>query len=194
MEDDKKLVVPAAITLPEHSHKAAVSAIKWLSRRYYVANTGQLLESLKPNELYRHFVTSSLDGSISFWDLDFVDTSEAKATASSKKVMLPDYIKEETSPYERLNHKLRPNYTIAHDRPIANFLFKEGIFQYTPENCDRSRKLTTRMAHQVTEQLQENLLNRFVVASLVGTVSTFNCEGFLCKEGKPEFVKQVQWF
>lgn len=191
IDNDKRIVYAVAISSAEHSQKAAITSMKWLNRKYFVANTGQLLESPKPDELYRHFVTSSLDGTVSFWDLDYVDTNETKVSALKMKYNLPDYMKEETSPYERLNNNIRPNYTIAYDRPISNFIFDEGIFRYQPIQSDANRKIVYRVRHNVIEVAQENLMNRFIVASLVGTISVFNCEGFLCKEGKPEYVKQV---
>lgn len=191
LNDDKRIVRPAAISPPEHSHRGAITSIKWLNRKYYVATTGQMLESTKPNESYRHFVTSSLDGTVSFWDLDYVDTRETKSSMAKKKYTLPDYMKDETSAYEKLNNIIRPNYTIAYDRPISNFIFDEGIFRYAPKERVGNRKLATRIAHSVRDVVQENLINKFIVGSLVGTLSSFMCEGFLCKEGKPETVRQV---
>lgn len=192
IDDDKRIVQVAASSPADYSHKAAVTSIKWLNRKYYVASTGQLLESSKPNELFRHFVTASLDGTISFWDLDYVDTRDTKTSTTRKKYNLPDYMKEEISSYERLNNVIRPNYTIAYDRPISNFIFDEGLFQYTPMGNSANRELITRIEHSVSDVAQENLVNKFIVGSLVGTISSFICEGFLCKEGKPEYVRQVR--
>lgn len=192
MDDDRKVVQPAAISPVDFSQKGAVTSIKWLNRNYFVAETGQLLESPKPNELYRHFVSSSLDGTVSFWDLNYVDPNESKKP--KKKYNLPDYMKEESSEYERLDNVIRPIYTIAYDRPISNFLFDEGIFRYIPATADKKRTISTRVGHILKEEVQENLVNKFIVSSLFGTISSFSCEGFLCKEGKPEFVKQVHQF
>lgn len=194
LDDDKRIVKPVAISPAEYSHRAAITSIKWLNRKYYVAQTGQLLESTKPNETFRHFVSASLDGTISFWDLDYVDSRETKASTSKKKYTLPDYMKDETSPYEKLNNVIRPNYTLAYDRPIANMIFDEGIFRYTPVKRVANRKSSTRVAHSMREVLQENLVNKFIVGSLAGTLTSFMCEGFLCKDGKPEVVKQTETF
>lgn len=126
----RKIVKPVATTEISHSHKKDVTCIKWLSRNYYIASTGQILSSSKPGELYRHFVSASLDGTISFWDLDYIDPNEAKNVIVKRKYTLPEGMKEKISAYARLNGILRPTYTMAFEHPITNLMFDEGQFRY----------------------------------------------------------------
>lgn len=124
----RKIIKPVAATEKTHSHKKDVTSIKWLSRNYYIASTGQILSSSKPGELYRHFVSASLDGTISFWDLDYIDPNEAKNVVVKRKYTLPIEMKETISAYSRLNCILRPTYTLAFEHPITKLVFDEGQF------------------------------------------------------------------
>lgn len=125
-----KPVRSAAITPLELSHKKAISSIKWLNRKHFIASTGQIQESLKPNEFFRQFISTSLDGTISFWDLDYIDPNESKNTANIKKKNIwPESMREEVSEYERLNGIIRPIYTVLYDRPITNLVCDEGRFR-----------------------------------------------------------------
>lgn len=68
-------------------------------------------------------------------------------------------------------------------------LFSIRRFEPT-ENLKRS-PITKRAKFTVNEEPLENMSNKLIVSTLLGAVATFNWEGFLCKEGKPEYVKQV---
>lgn len=127
--NQKRLVRPAATTSMEVSHKKAVTSIKWLNRKHFIAPTGQVQESAKPSELYRQFVTASLDGTISFWDLDYIDPNEAQPKKIKRKYTLPENMVDDVSEYARLNGVIQPIYTVAYGKPISSLIFDEGCFR-----------------------------------------------------------------
>lgn len=120
----ENVVEPVAITPYDLSHTKAVTGIKWLNRKHCIATSG-LIQEAKPDELFRQFVSSSLDGSISFWDLDFINPNEPKRRSTDRQ-MPTEYI----SPYAKLNEVMRPVYTISCERPITSFIFDEGRFRF----------------------------------------------------------------
>lgn len=125
----RKIFAPVVATEITQSHKKEVSCIRWVSRNYYIAPTGLIHTSSKPGELYRNFISTSLDGTISFWDLDYIDPNETKVMVIKRKYTLPEDMKQKVSAYARLNGILRPTYTVSFEHPITNLAFDEGRFR-----------------------------------------------------------------
>lgn len=65
------------------------------------------------------------------------------------------------------------------------------FFRFQPKNPVQSTQVEKRMEYNVIHEQQEKASNRFVISSLLGSISAFIWEGFLYKEGKPEKGKQV---
>lgn len=123
------VVQAAAITPYDLSHTKPVTSIKWLNRKHSIATTGLIQEAVKPNELFRQFVSASLDGTISFWDLDYINPNEPKRTDAKRKASVREVPIKNISPYARLNDVIRPVYTIACEKPISSLIFDEGRFR-----------------------------------------------------------------
>lgn len=122
-------IVPiAAITPKESSHLKKITSIKWLNRKHSIASTGLVQES-KPNEIFRHFVTASIDGSISFWDLDFINPNEAKKVDLKRKSIVFESDSQYVSPYRKLSEVIQPIYTIACGLSVTNLIFDDGHFR-----------------------------------------------------------------
>lgn len=122
-----RIVRPVALSALQTSHKAPITDIQWLNRKYYVAATGNIKEN--PSGLYRFVVTASLDCTIAFWDMDFNDENETwKAAAAKKKCPLPAEMMQEISEYERLNRILRPEFVIVYNRPVTSMILDSGTF------------------------------------------------------------------
>lgn len=130
----QNVVRPAAISHYELSHKKQITSIKWLNRKHNVASSGLVQESIKPNEFFRQFVTASLDGTVLFWDLDFVSTdlapSEMKRSDTKRKLSIRSVPEEPLSPYEKLNGVFRPTYAVACEQPISSLIFDDGLFRF----------------------------------------------------------------
>lgn len=213
----RNVVRPAAISHYELSHRKLITSIKWLNRKHSVASTGLIQESIKPNEFFRQFVTASLDGTVFFWDLDFVNTdlptSEVRRTDTKRKLSIRGVPEEPLSPYEKLNEVFRPIYAAACDQPISSLIFDEGLFRFVFPECTKisgkgnikvfynyryepvgetePNEIQKRMEFKVIHEQQEKASNRLLISSLLGSISTYIFEGFLYKEGKPEKAKQV---
>lgn len=131
------IVYPTAISHYELSQKKRITTIKWLNRKHSIATTGLIQESVKPNEFYRHFVTASLDGTVSFWDLDFVNIdispAEIKRSDTKRKLSMRIVPDQPVSPYEKLNGIFRPTYVVTCEQPISSLIFDEGLFRYVFE-------------------------------------------------------------
>lgn len=135
----RNIVQPAAISHYELSHKKLITCIKWLNRKHSVASSGLIQESIKPNELFRQFVTASLDGTILFWDLDFTNNdlapSEIKRAETKRKLSWRSVSDEPVSPYEQLNGLFRPIYAATCDQPISSLIIDEGLFRFVFGKC-----------------------------------------------------------
>lgn len=132
------VVHPVAITPYDLSHTKPVTSIKWLNRKHNIQTTGLIQEAVKPNELYRQFVSTSLDGTISFWDLDFINPNEPKRIDVKRKASIREVPIQYKSPYEKLNGAIQPIYTIACEQPITSFLFDEGRFRFVQKFKNRT--------------------------------------------------------
>lgn len=111
-----RIVQPVGLSSLTISHTAPITSIKWFGRKHYVESTGMIRESVDPNDekVYRNFLTTSLDGCISFWDLDF------SADDKKKGAILRD----------KYSANCGPVYTLVFGRPITNIVFDDGIFKW----------------------------------------------------------------
>ena len=129
-QNQDKIVRPVAMSSLQLSHKAAVTSIQWMNRKFYVAASGNIRESR--TETFRYIVTSSLDGTIAFWDIDCKDMEEMKrqvAMNTSKKYHLPAHMMSEESVYAKLNLIFRPMFVIVYNRPITAMIFDSATFR-----------------------------------------------------------------
>ncbi|XP_031627764.1 WD repeat-containing protein 63 [Contarinia nasturtii] len=192
----QNIVRASAISHVQLSHKKPITSIKWLNRKHCVASSGLIGETIKPNEFYRQFVSASLDGTVLFWDLDFMNTdiapSELKRTDTKKQLPQRVIAAEYVSPYEKLNGVFQPIYAAACEQPISSLIFDEGLFRYEPKSAVENVQIEQRTEFDVIHEQQEKASNRLVISSLLGSIATFIWEGFLYKEGKPEKAKQIE--
>lgn len=130
----QNVVQPAAISHYDLSHKKLITSIKWLNRKHNIDSTGLIQESIKPNEQFRQFVTSSLDGAVLFWDLDFMSSEiapkEMKKADTKRKMSIRVVPEEFVSKYEKLNDVFCPIYAAACEQPISSLIFDEGLFRF----------------------------------------------------------------
>lgn len=126
-DETDRIVRPVALSNMQNSHKSAITSIKWLSKDCYVASTGNV--KISKSGSFRFIATSSLDCSIAFWDLDYVDEQEAKKGGGGRKLKLPSHMVEKPSEYERLNKFFRPNFIAMYNQPINGMLMDGGVFK-----------------------------------------------------------------
>ncbi|KAG4068792.1 hypothetical protein HA402_002483 [Bradysia odoriphaga] len=153
-----RIVQPVGLSSLTVSHTAPITAIKWYGRKHYVDSTGTVRENVDPNDdkEYRNFVTTSLDGCISFWDLDFSSEDKKKGVAILR---------------EKYSANCGPVFTIVFGRPITNILFDDGIFEYKPDTNPKNRKITARVPHNVEQLHREDSKNRLIVSTAIGDLA-----------------------
>lgn len=126
-DEADRLVRPVALSSMQHSHKAAITSIKWLGKDCYVSSAGTLKTS--KTETFRYIATTSLDCTIAFWDIDFVDEREARKPTGVRKLKLPSHMVEKPSEYERLNKLFRPQFIVIYNQPINGMVMDGGNFK-----------------------------------------------------------------
>lgn len=179
MDDSNKIVLPAAVSSIDHSHEDTVTSIKWMSRNYQCTSKGVLKEDRQKNTLYRQFVTTSLDGRISFWDLDWQPSPEevAKMIKPDRKVTLPNELREESSPFSAIDKMFLPHFTLTFTRPISSFTFNEGEFTYEPTTKLSKFSLSTAINYKVISKRKESFNPKMVLGSTVGELLSCYWDG-----------------
>lgn len=133
------VVHPAAISNYELSQKKFITSLKWMNRKHNIAATGLIQETIKPNEFYRYFVTASLDGTVAFWDLDFVNVelnpAEVKRADTKRKLSIRMVPEQPVSQYEKLNDIFRPIYVATCEQPVSSLIYDEGLFRFVSRKC-----------------------------------------------------------
>lgn len=176
-DDAERIVRPVALSSMLYSHKAAVTAITWLSKDCYVAAAGNV--KINKHGAYRYIATASLDSTIAFWDLDFVDEQEARKPSAGRKLKLPAHMVEKPSEYERLNKYFRPQFIVMYNQPINGMLMDSGVFTYLPllHELRTPRVQATRVKHKVVPLLMEAFDDRVIVGTMTGTVACLTWDG-----------------
>lgn len=194
-----KLIQPAAQSALQHSHKGSITNIQWLDRKHYVTILGSIGDDNPEDKNFRFFVTTSMDGTIAFWDLDAQQISELKRIDQSSTRKLPEHMKKKVSDYDKLNRILRPVYLLVYNYPITSMIFDCGIFRYEPIinlNTNQKRKLFTRVSHKLCEMPQEEVRNRFIITSYFGNLLNLTWDGIQANQSgdiNKETINQVEY-
>uniref|UniRef100_A0A182UHW3 WD repeat-containing protein 63 n=1 Tax=Anopheles melas TaxID=34690 RepID=A0A182UHW3_9DIPT len=132
-------VNPAAVSSLEHSSRAAITCVKWLPRNYYCTSTGHLKSHA--DKLYRFMMTTALDGSVCFWDLEFTMPALQKLIAASKTAQQAD-----RTMYQRVNNLFFPTFKLVCELPILSVVIDEAVYLSMP--LETVSELTVRVKHQ----------------------------------------------
>lgn len=76
---NKKNVVPIIVTEPIYSQKDMITDIQWLQPGTTFDFYDNIVQDSNPNVVKNQFLTSSLDGTISVWDIDITESVLTKA-------------------------------------------------------------------------------------------------------------------
>lgn len=179
IDDSNKIVLPAVCSNIDRSHGDAVTGIKWLAQNYQCTSKGLLKEDRQNNTMYRHFVTTSLDGKILFWDLDWLPSSEdsVKIEKIERKIVLPKELKEETSPLKEKDKIFMPHFFLDISRPISSFTFNEGEINYELLTKPLKTNFTTRMIFKATSKRKVSFNPIMVFGSTLGDLISCSWDG-----------------
>lgn len=179
MDDSNKIVLPAATSSINKSHEDSITSIKWLPRNYQCNSRGSLKEDREKGTQYRNFVTTSTDGKIKFWDLEWLPSPEelAKMPPVERKVVLPGELKEESSPFKIIDKIFVPTYSLTLGYPITSFTFNEGDFLCEPVNKPQKFDLSYRIKYNVKPIRKETMNPKMINSSLYGDIAICSWEG-----------------
>lgn len=179
LDDSNKIVLPAATSSIEKSHENAITSIKWMAKNYQCTSKGLLKSDREKNTQYRQFVTTSLDGNIFFWTLDWEPaTDEAtKIVKIVHKVNLPEELKQETSPFKAIDQIFYPHFKLALTRPILSFTYNEGDFRHEPLAKAVKGDFTQRIQHKITPINKESFNPKMVIGTSVGDLILCSWDG-----------------
>lgn len=179
--DTDRIIQPAAVSSIEESHMEPITDIKWMPQNFYCTLGGQIKEA--PDKSRRNFVTSSIDGSVCFWDLDFKPSDEdLKKRKFDLKHRVPVELEEEQSPYQKFDLVFRPTYRLMVDKPLSCLLIDEGRYvtePVTPQKPD----ITLRVAYKVIPVYKEHFEMLMVLGTIAGEVCSGVWEGFDFSQG-----------
>jgi WD40 repeat protein len=185
IDDANKIIVPAATSSIDKSHESAVTSIKWMSRNYQCTSKGILKEDRQNNTLFRQFVTTSFDGKILFWDLEWQQSPEdaAKTPKHEMKILLPDELREKASPFKTIDKIFVPHFSIAVNYPITSFTFNEGDFIYEPLTKNITFSLHNRIKYKVTPVRKESFNPKMMLGTSIGDVISCAWDGHDWSQG-----------
>lgn len=115
------IVSPIAITSAEYSHKKWVSVLYWLREEQCGDGNGLIQQHIKSGPNFKLLLTASIDGSISMWDIDGVDSNGLKANIAMKAKN--GHRRSSGSTHKPSVLVLRPIHTVFCDLPITSLIF-----------------------------------------------------------------------
>lgn len=185
LDDSNKIVLPAATSSIERSHDRAITSIKWMATNYQCTSKGLLKEDREHGTQYRQFVTTSLDGMVCFWSLDYTIPTEeaAKIVKVVHKINLPEELKQEASPFNAIDQMFHPHFKLVLPQPILSFTFNEGEFRYEPLAKVTSGDIAQRIPHKVTPVRKEWFNPKMVIGTSIGEMIMCSWEGHDFSQG-----------
>ena len=185
LDESEKIVLPAATSSIEKSHDNAITGIKWMAKNYQCTSKGLLKSDREHNTQYRQFVTTSIDGNICFWTLDWAPGTDeaAKIVKPVYKVNLPEELKEESSPFKAIDNLFQPHFKLVLNRPILSFTFNEGEFKYEPMWKSNKTDISQRVQHKVIPINKEIFNPKMVIGTSTGEMILCSWEGHDFSQG-----------
>ncbi|XP_014616644.1 PREDICTED: WD repeat-containing protein 63-like [Polistes canadensis] len=191
------VVRPVAMSSLQHSQKGAITQIAWIPPYHKVEKNGRI-QSLAAGttleDLPWQFVTSSMDGTIAFWDLKLVpktENSTKKETTlkeKQKQGTLPYALLESTSPFEKFNRIWKPYYMLFIHYPNENR--RPVLSTFTMHSSKLNKQLdepfpiiktdiTMRRYYKlIKEKPDYNMKPEILIGTIEGYVGLVTWEGF----------------
>lgn len=169
IDESNKIVMPSAISQIDRSHEGSVTNIKWMATNYQCTPKGLLKSDRESASEFRQFVTTSVDGNIFFWSLDWEPSdNEAKLVKKPNyKVELPEELKEDSSPFKNIDLLFSYHFKVALSKPIVSFTFNEGEFTYEPLTKVK-HDVFERVSHKVSRVKKTSFNPSMIIGFLTG--------------------------
>lgn len=187
------LVPITAVTDLEYSHYSSVTKIEWLSPFFELTKLGQVAEVPEETDtLSMQFVTSSVDGTILFWDLKSKPTTHAGDYKPQRRLRRlkkrPSALTLDVSPYRILNRVFKPLYRINVTNnkkqlyAVSSFAIPYCQFEYeeTDPNPNRKYNILNRIKYKpiINKSSQEKFEKKINVSTTFGDVIIGSWDGF----------------
>lgn len=177
IDETNRIVLPSAISNVDKSHEGAVTSIKWIATNYQCTTKGLLKSDREHGTQYRQFVTTSLDGNILFWNLDWEPGDSNKLIKKPNyKIELPPELKQEASPFKEIDLQFSYHFKIALQKPIISFIFNEGEFLYDPLTRIKN-DITIRVQHKITKVQKKDFNPKMVIGFSTGDLILCGWDG-----------------
>lgn len=161
----KDTVKRSAISCLEFSPTERITNIKWLNSNIYLSSTGEIRESSDGKQGHRYFVTSSMDGTIAFWNMaegsipeekEVVPVDEKKKNKGIKKkakTPVPELKALIKTKFAHFDRKFRPQFVVVMQEPISSFSLNAARFLFSPIGSGKKkiRDLSKRITFQAEE-------------------------------------------
>lgn len=179
LDESYKIVLPAAFSNIDKSHENAITSIKWMATNFQCTSKGLLKQDREKDTRYRELVTTSLDGNVCFWSLDWTLGADeaAKIVKIVHKVNLPVELQEEESPFKAIDNLFQPHFKLALNRPILSFSYNEGEFKCEPLTKSIKSDITIRVPHRVIQVKKEDFNPKMAIGTLTGELVLCSWEG-----------------
>ncbi|XP_015191604.1 PREDICTED: WD repeat-containing protein 63-like [Polistes dominula] len=191
------VIRPVAMSSLQHSQKGTITQIAWIPPYHKVEKNGRiqsLAASTTLEDLPWQFVTSSMDGTIAFWDLKLVHRTEdvtKKETLlkeKQKQGTLPHALLESTSPFEMLNRIWKPYYVLFIHYPNENRRTVLSTFTMYYPNLKKQldepfpiikTDITARRYYKLIQEKSDYIMKpEIFIGTIEGYVGLVTWEGF----------------
>lgn len=155
----RDVVKRSAVSSLEFSQTDRITEIKWLNSNIFMSS-GEIKESTTGHQ-NRFFATSSMDGTVAFWNLEDGSMPEEKDVpvipVDKKKGKIKKNVSEiktvKLSKYAHYDRKFRPLFVIVLQEPISSFCINSARFTFTKigDNIKMPTDLSTRCSFKASE-------------------------------------------
>ncbi|XP_017476274.1 PREDICTED: WD repeat-containing protein 63, partial [Rhagoletis zephyria] len=168
-------IVPAAMmSALEVSQKSAITGIYWLGNQFHVNSFGKAFTDSNKEIIHKFFLTCSVDGTISFWNLDLVNDKKLQAAAMRRDQ--PRALTQSESIYK--NKVLNPIFTIVFNEPITSIYCDSSVFHCKiPDSPQKAAKNTNNFATILEAKDPKEMRQSIITSSFYGRIERLNWLG-----------------
>lgn len=174
-------VQPSLVTSLKNSQTEAITSINWLPPGLIFNRKGKI-STTDVNEVHKQFITTSMDGTCCFWDMDDEEQQarsemelQAKQQTTSKKKKKPEQIVEQMTDIMALGENFKPIYklfltTESRAFPITTILKYGTPVVYKPVSfIDTDPRIRTQ--YELAEVSGPSELPGLFFASTIGKIA-----------------------
>lgn len=164
--NEEILVPPATVSGLEYSQRATITSIQWLASNTFVNTFGKVSTVPLGSARYRFFMTTSLDGTIAFWNLD---AQTGRKVASTVRRDLPAILTQSESAYK--GKILIPIFSVAFNEPITSIVADTPVFKFKiKDKFIKNEKNRYNYAIRLEENNLPEVRQSCVISSLYGRI------------------------